>query len=147
MLYIKNNLKFAVKFPVKEEGKLPRYIEFDCLRRYGDTGNIITTGVTPISEEDFELLMKTTKNFPKFMAEGKLEKTKESGATAVANIIDELEKENNILKEQLAKKTEEASMATNDEMKALADENASLKAQLEALGKAKKTAKKAKETF
>lgn len=137
MLYIKNNLKYAIAFKLNKGGKEKRF-EFDCLRIFQDTGNIATTGVTPIADEDFDALYKNSKVFKDHMDKGYLEKTKEQGATTVANKMDSLEKENKVLKEQLAKKTKEASNATSEELEKTKEENATLKKQLEALKKEKK---------
>lgn len=142
MLYVKNNEKYALSFTVEKEGREEKFV-FDCRRIYTDTGNIATTGVTPVAEKDFDLLYKENKQFKAHVDEGLLEKTKESGATSVAGKMNDLEKENRVLKEQLAQKTKEASMATSEELSKMKDENASLKAQLEALKKGKKKAEKA----
>ena len=53
MLYIKNNVKYPLVFKITKNGKEEKIV-FDCLRIFQDTGNIATTGVTPISEEDFD---------------------------------------------------------------------------------------------
>ena len=136
MLYIKNNLKYAVAFKLSKDGKEKRF-EFDCLRIFQDTGNIATTGVTPISEEDFDELYKNNKVFKDHIDKGYIEKTKEQGATTVANKMDSLEKENAVLRKQLEAKTKEASTATSEELEKTKEENESLKKQLEALKKGK----------
>lgn len=145
MIYVKNNLDYAVMFKAVKNGREVKF-DFGCCRIYKDTGNIATTGVTPISEEDFKLLYETHKPFKNHIDKGYLEKTKTSGATSVANKMTALEKENEALKAQLAEKTKEASTATSEETKKLADENASLKAELEALKKGKKIKGKSSET-
>lgn len=136
MLYIKNNLKHPLLFKAMKNERETRF-EFDCLRIFQDTGNIATTGVTPIAEEDYELLYDTVRVFKDHIDKGYIEKTKEQGATTVANKMDSLEKENKVLKAQLTKKTKEASTATNEELEKTKEENASLKKQLEALKKGK----------
>lgn len=143
MLYIKNNVKYPLAFNIVKNGKEEKIV-FDCLRIFQDTGNIATTGVTPISEEDFDELYKV-KVFKDHIDKGLLVKTKKAGATAVADKMDSLEKENKVLKEQLAKKTKEASTATNDELEKTKEENATLKKQLEALKKEKKKENKDKD--
>lgn len=140
MIYVKNNMRFAVMFKAEKDGREQRF-EFDCLRRYRDTGNIATTGVTPMDEADFDFLYENSKQFKSHVDEGLLVKTKESGVTTQAQKMDSLEAENKLLKKQLAEKTKEASTATSDEVKEKDDEIASLKAQIEAL---KKTSKKGK---
>lgn len=136
MLYIKNKVKYPLAFKIVKKGKEEKIV-FDCLRIFQDTGNIATTGVTPISEEDFEELYKV-KVFKDHVDKGLLVKTKEQGATTVANKMDSLEKENEVLRKQLEEKTKEASMATSEELEKTKEENASLKKQLEALKKEKK---------
>lgn len=142
MLYIKNNVKYPLAFKIMKNGKEEKIV-FDCLRIFQDTGNIATTGVTPISEEDFDELYKV-KVFKDHVDKGLLVKTKEQGATTIANKMDSLEKENEVLRKQLEEKTKEASMATNEELEKTKEENASLKKQLEALKKEKKKENKDK---
>lgn len=132
MKYVKNNLDYAVTFTVIKDSREKKYT-FDCFRAYSDTGNVVTTGVTDISEDDYNFLYGTCKQFKQFIDKGFLSMTKESGALGVANKMNELEKENAKLRAELEAKTKEASTATNAEVKALEDENATLKAQLEAL--------------
>lgn len=144
MLYIKNKMQYAVKFKVEKENKIQEFV-FDCKRIYRDTGNIATTGVTPISEKDFKLLYDEVEIFKKLFDSGKLVKTKESGATQVANKIDSLEKENEVLKKELEKQKEVNAKTFNEDVIKLQEENASMKAELEALKKAKKQNKKTKE--
>lgn len=138
MIYVKNNMRFAVMFKVEKNGREQRF-ELDCLRHYRDTGNIATTGVTPMSEEDFDFLYENSKQFKSHIDGGLLVKTKESGVTTQAQKMDSLEAENKLLKKQLAEKTKEASTATNEEVEAKDKEIASLKAELEALKKPKET--------
>ena len=143
MLYIKNNVKYPLAFKIVKNGKEEKIV-FDCLRIFQDTGNIATTGVTPISEEDFDELYKI-KVFKDHIDKGLLVKTKEKGATTVANKMDSLEKENAVLRKQLEEKTKEASNATSEELEKTKEENASLKKQLEALKKEKKKENKDKD--
>lgn len=133
MLYIKNNVKYPLAFKITKNGKEEKIV-FDCLRIFQDTGNIATTGVTPISEEDFDELYKV-KVFKDHIDKGLLVKTKKEGATSVANKMDSLEKENEVLRKQLEEKTKEASTASSEELEKIKDENKSLKARLEALKK------------
>lgn len=135
MIYIKSNCDYALTFTMKDDNGRVKKFEFDCFRQFRDTGNIATTGVTPMSEVDFDFMYNSCKQFKKYVDEGILVKTKESGATSVANKMDSLEKENAVLRAQLAEKTRENSLGTNEDNQKLADENASLKKQLEALKK------------
>lgn len=143
MKYIKNNLDYSVKFTVERNGKRREYF-FDCFRTYSDTGNVATTGVTPIDDAEYSDLYANVKVFKKFVDNGSLSLTKKSEANSVASKIDDLAKENKELKEQLRKKTEEAATATSEETeklkadnKAKEDEIADLKRQLEAAKTAK----------
>lgn len=144
MLYIKNNVKYPLAFKITKNGKEEKIV-FDCLRIFQDTGNIATTGVTPISEEDFDELYKV-KVFKDHIDKGLLVKTKKEGATSVANKMDSLEKENEVLRKQLEEKTKEVANATSDELEKTKEENESLKKQLEALKKNKTKNKTNKET-
>lgn len=141
-VYVKNNKKYAMSFNVTREGSQKTFT-FDCLRRFDDTGNIATTGITAINEEDYKFLL-TVPVFERLIKKGELELSKTDGLTSMAKNVEVLAEENRQLKAQLEAKTEEAAKATNEEMSKLADENASLKAQLEALKKKtdKKTDKK-----
>ena len=151
MKYIKNNLDYAVSFFVTNGTKEKKF-EFDCRRIYSDTGNVATTGVTAMEDADFDYLYKNCKQFKAFFDKGDLSKTSKEGANAVANKVDELARENEKLKEQLAQKQKEASGEKTAELEAKnkeqADEISDLKKQLEALKKAKKAKKddKADET-
>ena len=140
MKYIKSNLDYAVSFSVMDGAK-ERKFEFDCRRIYSDTGNVATTGVTAMEDADFDYLYKNCKQFKAFFDRGDLSKTSKEGANAVANKVDELTRENEKLKEQLAQKQKEASGEKTAELEAKnkkqANEISSLKKQLEALKKAK----------
>lgn len=141
MKYIKNNLDYAVSFSVMDGAK-ERKFEFDCRRIYSDTGNVATTGITAMEDADFDYLYKNCKQFKAFFDRGDLSKTSKEGANAVANKVDELTRENEKLKEQLAQKQKEASGEKTAELEAKnkkqANEISDLKKQLEALKKEKK---------
>jgi hypothetical protein len=131
MLYIKNNRKYAVAFTVTRDNKPKRY-SFDCMRVYSDTGNIATTGVTEIAESDLEWLKKNCLQCKAMLDSGDLALT----SAPVKDVVDtakveKVEKENKVLKAKADK--------AESENKALADENADLKKQLEALKKSKKS--------
>ena len=141
MKYIKNNLDYAVSFSVMDGAK-ERKFEFDCRRIYSDTGNVATTGITAMEDADFDYLYKNCKQFKAFFDRGDISKTSKEGANAVANKVDELTRENEKLKEQLAQKQKEASGEKTAELEAKnkkqANEISDLKKQLEALKKEKK---------
>lgn len=138
MKYILNTGRYAVSFKItKSNGKLNREvkIELDRRRIFTDTGNIATTGITAIADEDFELLEKNDA-FAKMLKDEKsgLRIISESEAVGKPDKqASELIAENKDLKKKI-KELEKAQGNTDAEaMKQLADENATLKAQLEAL--------------
>lgn len=138
MKYILNTGRYALSFEI-EKGGLKKTIVLDRRRLYNDTGNVATTGVTAIEDDDYKLL----EELPIF-------KKRLADKSCALSLIDEeqamgkpdpqaskLAEENKKLKEELKKAKEEAKQAGGDTeaVKKLADENASLKAQLEALTK------------
>lgn len=137
MKYILNTGRYALSFEI-EKGGLKKTIVLDRRRLYTDTGNVATTGVTAIEDDDYKLL-----------SELEIFKKRFADKSCALSLIDEEQamgkpdpqasefaKENKKLKEELKKAKEEAKKAGDTEaMKKLADENASLKAQLEALTK------------
>lgn len=144
MKYILNEGRYAQSFIIeKKNGELIREvkIELDRRRRYTDTGNIATTGITAIEDEDFELL-KQNKAFAQMFEkkDSGLSLVDESMVTGGADKrASELAEENRKLKEQLAEAKKQSE--ENEDAKAvqkIKDENAKLKAQLENLTKGKK---------
>ncbi len=144
MKYILNEGRYAQAFIIeKKNGELVREvkIELDRRRRYTDTGNIATTGITAIEDEDFELLKKNKAFAQMFEKKG-------SGLSLVDELMvtggadkraSELAEENRKLKKQLAEAKKQSE--ENEDVKAvqkIKDENAKLKAQLESLTKGKK---------
>lgn len=137
MKYILNTGRYALSFEI-EKGGLKKTIVLDRRRLYNDTGNVATTGVTAIEDDDYELL-----------SELEIFKKRFADKSCALSLIDEeqamgkpdpqaskLAEENKKLKEELKKAKDEAKKAGDAEaVKKLADENASLKAQLEALTK------------
>lgn len=143
MKYILNAGRYALSFEI-EKGGLKKTIVLDRRRLYNDTGNVATTGVTAIEDDDYKLL----EELPIF-------KKRFADKSCALSLIDEeqamgkpdpqaskLAEENKKLKEDLKKAKEEAKKADGDAeaVKKLEDENATLKAQLEALTKGKKGA-------
>ena len=138
MKYILNTGRYALSFEI-EKGGLKKTIVLDRRRLYNDTGNVATTGVTAIEDDDYKLL----EELPIF-------KKRFADKSCALSLIDEeqalgkpdpqaskLAEENKKLKEELKKAKDEAKKAGGDTeaVKKLEDENASLKAQLEALTK------------
>ena len=151
MKYILNTGRYARGFTiVKPNGKLNREVKITLDRRrlYTDTGNVATTGITAISDEDFELLQKNE-------AFAQMFKDKSNGLTLVDESMvtgetdkraSELEEENRRLREELAEAKAKKESDKNEDAEAvqkIKDENAKLKAQLESLsGKKDKEDKK-----
>lgn len=140
MKYILNAGRYALSFEIVKGG-LKKTIVLDRRRLYNDTGNIATTGITAIEDDDYKLL-----------SELEIFKKRFADKSCALSLIDEeqamgkpdpqaskLAEENKKLKEELKKAKDEAKKAGGDTeaVKKLEDENASLKAQLEALTKAK----------
>lgn len=146
MKYIRNTGRYAIAFVITKNNRETK-IELDKRRIYMDTGNIATTGITPVEEEDLEELQKI-KRFNDMVKKGELEILEESDVkTPEENKIKALEEKNRELEQKL-KEAEKADVAKVEaEKKTLEEENANLRAQLEALGKNKKatTASKSKD--
>lgn len=143
MKYILNEGRYAQAFIIeKKNGELTREvkIELDRRRRYTDTGNIATTGITAIEDEDFELLKQNKAFAQMFEKKGSgLSLVDESMVTGtVDKRASELAEENRKLKEQLAEaKKQSEGNADAEAVQKIKDENAKLKAQLESLTKGK----------
>ena len=137
---IKNTGRYALAFTIHKNGK-DVVIEFDRRRLYLDTGNVATSGITEVSDEDFELLKKN-KQFVKAMeTETFSEVTAEELAYTAADSEALAAKDAEIaaLKAELGKKAPtKKELKEKDEALAAKDEEINtLKAQLEALSKGK----------
>lgn len=137
---IKNTGRYALAFTIHKNGK-DVVIEFDRRRLYLDTGNVATSGITEVSDEDFELLKKN-KQFVKAMeTETFSEVTAEELASTAADSEALAAKDAEIaaLKAELGKKAPtKKELKEKDEALAAKDEEINtLKAQLEALSKDK----------
>lgn len=137
MKYIKNTGRYAIAFVITKNNREFR-LELDKRRIFTDTGNIATTGITPVEDGDLEELKKI-KRFNTMVEKEELTILDESEVkTPEENKIKALEEKNRELEQKL-KEAENADVKkVEEEKKALADENESLKAQLEALTKGKK---------
>lgn len=137
---IKNTGRYALAFTINKNGK-DVVVEFDRRRLYLDTGNVATSGITEVSDEDFELLKKNkqfvkaleTETFSEVTAEELASTTADSEALAakdaeIAALKAELDKKAPTKKE--LKEKDEALAAKDEEIN-------TLKAQLEALSKNK----------
>ena len=137
---IKNTGRYALAFTIHKNGK-DVVIEFDRRRLYLDTGNVATSGITEVSDEDFELLKKN-KQFVKAMeTETFSEVTAEelASTTADSEALAAKDAEIAALKAELGKKAPtKKELKEKDEALAAKDEEINtLKAQLEALIKDK----------
>ena len=137
---IKNTGRYALAFTIHKNGK-DVVIEFDRRRLYLDTGNVATSGITEVSDEDFELLKKN-KQFVKAMeTETFSEVTAEelASTTADSEALAAKDAEIAALKAELNKKAPaKKELKEKDEALAAKDEEINtLKAQLEALSKGK----------
>lgn len=137
---IKNTGRYALAFTINKNGR-DVVVEFDRRRLYLDTGNVATSGITEVSDEDFELLKKNkqfvkaleTETFSEVTAEELASTTADSEALAakdaeIAALKAELDKKAPAKKE--LKEKDEALAAKDEEIN-------TLKAQLEALSKDK----------
>ena len=137
---IKNTGRYALAFTIHKNGK-DVVVEFDRRRLYLDTGNVATSGITEVSDEDFELLKKNkqfvkaleTETFSEVTAEELASTTADSEALAAKDA------EIAALKAELGKKAPtKKELKEKDEALAAKDEEINtLKAQLEALSKGK----------
>lgn len=132
MLYIKNTTNAGIAVRYIGNNGVDTIFEFDCRRVYRDTGNIYSTGVTEISEFLYDKFYAENGMFKLFVDRGDLIKVDSSELNGGDDKLDAIVKENEKLKEELAKKTVEASKATNAEVEKLQKENASLKEMLNA---------------
>ena len=137
---IKNTGRYALAFTIHKNGK-DVAVEFDRRRLYLDTGNVATSGITEVSDEDFELLKKN-KQFVKAMeTETFSEVTAEELAYTAADSEALAAKDAEIaaLKAELGKKAPtKKELKEKDEALAAKDKEINtLKAQLEALSKGK----------
>lgn len=137
---IKNTGRYALAFTINKNGKEVS-IEFDKRRLYLDTGNIATTGITEVSDEDFELLKKNKE----FMKALETDTFSEVTADEVINtsvdtkIIAEKDAEIATLKAELDKKAStKKEIKEKDAVIAAKDKEINtLKAQLETLSRNK----------
>ena len=137
MKYIFNSGRYAYTYEIQRKGK-PVNVTLDRRRIYTDTGNIATSGVTELSDEDFELLSKN-RRFAKDLENGLLSLTEPSQLETAESKAKALEAENKELKSKLEKAEKAGKGGKNAEaekqLKEKDKEIKSLKAQLEAYNK------------
>ena len=137
---IKNTGRSALAFTINKNGKEVN-IEFDKRRLYLDTGNIATTGITEVSDEDFELLKKNKEFVKALETDTFSEVTAEEviNTSVDTKVIAEKDAEIATLKAELDKKAPtKKELKEKDEALAAKDKEINnLKAQLETLNKSK----------
>ena len=132
MKYILNTGRYAIAFTIVKNGREVK-IPLDVKRLYRDTGNIATSGITPVEDEDLEELKKQSR-FNKMIEKGELTLLDEKDVKSPEeNKISKLEEENAKLREELEKAENTGDKEIKKENKDLKKENADLKARLEAL--------------
>ena len=123
---------------------------FPCFTVFTDTGNVASTGVTEISESDYDLLLTDNRMFKSFVTKGIFTESKKDVTPKAADTMKAMQKENEKLKKDLQKAKKEAEEAVkkakeatenveSEGLEKLKEENKSLKKQLEALAKQSKT--------
>lgn len=148
MKYIKNNSDKDLLFKAKK-GNLEVDFVFSCFTVFTDTGNVASTGVTEISELDYDLLLTGNRMFKSFVDKGIFTESKKDVTPKAADTMIAMQKENEKLKKDLLRAQKEAEEATkkvkeaaenvdSKDLKKLKEENKSLKQQLEALAKQSK---------
>lgn len=149
MKYIKNNSDKDLLFKAKK-GNLEVDFVFPCFTVFTDTGNVASTGVTEISESDYNLLLTSNRMFKSFVDKGIFTESKKDVTSKAADTMKAMQKENEKLKKDLLKAQKEVEEAVNkakeaagngesEDLKELKKENESLKKQLEALAAQSKT--------
>lgn len=134
MKYVQNNGRYALSFDIVKGGRTVKVV-FDRKRFYLDTGNIATTGITAIEDEDFEKLNEI-KQFKALFEKGDFVLTEETKIETAETKVKALEAENKKLEAELKKaKNSSGSKETKKELEAKDKEISDLKAELEALTK------------
>lgn len=136
MKYILNTGRYALSFEIEKKG-LKKTIVLDRRRLYNDTGNVATTGITAIEDEDYALLKKLPIFEKRFVDEscGLSEIDEDKAMGKPDPQASKLAEENKELKKKIKELEKAQANPDTKAMKDLADENATLKAQLEALTK------------
>ncbi len=134
MKYISNTGRYARAYEIEKGGQKLNII-LERRRLFRDTGNVAMTGITAVEDEDYELLKKNKAFMRDFKDEDfGLALIDESEARGEPDPqAKEVIKENKELKKKIKELEKAQENPDAKAMKDLADENASLKAQLEAL--------------
>ena len=135
MKYIQNNGRYALAFEIVKDN-INVKINFDRKRVYLDTGNIATTGITAVDDEDYVKLCKL-KRFNKLLETKEFELTDITKIETAETKVKELEEANKKLEEELEKAKKKSTTAdVKKQLDAKDKEISNLKAQLESLTKA-----------
>ena len=135
MKYIQNNGRYALAFEIVKDNRNVK-INFDRKRVYLDTGNIATTGITAVEDEDYEKLCEL-KRFNKLLETKEFELTDVTKIETAETKVKELEEANKKLEEELEKAKKKSTPAdVKKRLDAKDKEISNLKAQLESLTKA-----------
>lgn len=142
MKYVFNKGRYALAFEVTINGK-ERRLEFDRKCLYLDTGNVATSGITPVEDDVYDILLGN-KRFKALIENGEMELTEESELATKDKETEALRAENEQLKKELKEELKEAKKTSSDkeskkELAAKDKEISALKVQLEALTKDKET--------
>ena len=140
MKYIKNTMSYDMTLKIKDKEGNEQEFGFPCFRRYSDTGNVYSSGVTALEDEDVEELKKN-KQFNKLLHDREFMWTDKSAMSEAANDLEKAEKENKALKAENEKLKKEAADGSSEELKKALAENEELKQKLELIGKAGKSSK------
>lgn len=135
MKYIQNNGRYALAFEIVKDNRNVK-INFDRKRVYLDTGNIATTGITVVDDEDYAKLCEL-KRFKKLLETKEFELTDVTKIETAETKVKELEEANKKLEEELEKAKKKSTTAdVKKQLDAKDKEISNLKAQLESLTKA-----------
>lgn len=99
-VYIFNGGRYALAFVVKAQNGYEKTIEIDKRRFFQDTGNLATTGVTEVTEEDYKLLLEN-KRFKELIDNKELTLVEREQMFARDETALKLAEENKKLKEEL----------------------------------------------
>lgn len=143
MKYILNKGRYALAFEIVKDNRRVK-IEFDKRRIYMDTGNVATTGITAVEDEDYKKLCEF-KRFKELFETGDFELTDITKVETAETKVKELEKANKELEEKLKKAEALTPEDVKQQLDAKDDEIKSLKGELEKLSKKGKGSSKKNE--
>ena len=107
MKYVFNKGRYAQAFEIVVNGR-ERKVEFDRRRLFRDTGNVAVTGITPVEDDIYDILLEN-KRFKALIDSGEFELTEESQIEASEKVNESLKAENEKLKKELKEAKKESS--------------------------------------